>query len=185
MHPKALILLHPGFEEMEAVAPIDCLSRAGVEVIQASVDGRASVTGRSGITLQASCTLASLRDDCLFDAVILPGGPGIQALRHDPALCDLLTRHHQAGKWLACICAAPLLLLDAGLLGPQARYTAHPSTREALPTPQPGRVVRHKRILTSTGAGTATEFALELVKALISDACAKDIAASICWTRDT
>ena len=76
MSKRALILLHPGFEEIEAVTPIDLLSRAGVEVVQASLDDTLLVAGRSGITLQATHRLIDVADE-RFDAIILPGGPGI------------------------------------------------------------------------------------------------------------
>lgn len=184
MSPKALIILHPGFEEMEAVAPADLLVRAGIAVTLAASGDSLQVQGRSGLTLLAACTLRELTEESLYDVVILPGGPGIQNLRKDPRLCRLLQGHHEAGRWIAAICAAPLLLLDAGLLPAGIRYTAHPATLAELPAPQAGRVVRDGRILTSQGAGTATEFAFAIIEALLSDDRAREIAASICWTRD-
>lgn len=180
MTHRALIILHPGFEEMEAVAPIDLLARAGVEVVQASTEHKRLVEGRNGITLEATRLLSEVVEQ-EFDAVILPGGPGIKKLRDDARIIDCLRRHHEAGKLVAAICAAPLLLKDAGLINDIA-YTAHPSTEEELGSARVETVVKDGHIFTSRGAGTATEFALAIVQKVCGEAIAKEIAASICWT---
>lgn len=176
---RALIILHVGFEEMEAVAPGDLLARAGVEISLASMTEERCVPGRSQLVIQAQHGFADAMAHGLYDAVILPGGPGINALRRHPELCQLLRRHHAAGKILACICAAPLLLLDAGLLPEQ--YTAHPSTAAELPQAQTAACVWDGHRLTSRGAGTATEFGLALVAALTDHATCARIAQAICW----
>lgn len=177
---RALIILHPGFEEMEAVAPIDLLARAGVEVVQASTTESRLVKGRNGITMEATHRLADVAADD-FDAVILPGGPGIMKLRGDARIVECLQRQYQAGKLIGCICAAPLLLLDAGLSQGIA-YTAHPSTLGELSAARSDAVVIDGRSITSRGAGTATEFGLALVRTLYGEAAAKEIADSICWS---
>ena len=183
MTPRALMILHPGFEEIEAVAPIDLLARAGVQVIQASTDTGLLVTGRNGITLQATNLLSDLEDE-VFDAVILPGGPGIIQLRGDIRIIKCLRRHHKNERLVAAICAAPLLLLDAGLHQDIA-YTAHPSTSDELSTARDESVVIDGHFITSQGAGTATEFALAVVSALCGEDCAHKIATSICWSHPT
>jgi len=180
MKKKALVILHPGFEEMEAVAPIDLLARAKIEVTQASVGQDLLVTGRNGITLQATHYLRDVLNES-FDAVIIPGGPGIHQIRQHPELCALLHKQQARGGLVACICAAPLLLLDAGLLKGVA-HTAHPSTSNELPNAGKGITVQDSNILTSPGAGTATEFALEIVRNLTNTSNAQSIAESICWT---
>ena len=179
---RVILLLHSGFEEMEAVAPMDLLSRAGAEVCPASLTEDLLVEGRSGISIRASDYFKDLPKEVLFDAVILPGGPGINALRQHPELCAFLKMHHAAGKRLACICAAPLLLKDAGLV-PQ-HYTAHPSTAAELPDILESKCVWDGTILTSRGAGTATEFGLALVEALAGASTRVQIAESICWSED-
>ncbi|HAV14412.1 MAG TPA: DJ-1 family protein [Opitutae bacterium] len=176
---KALIVLHPGFEEIEAITPIDLLTRAGIDVVQASTGEDLFVKGRSGISIQASTHLRSVVE-APFDAVIIPGGPGIAKLRKDPMLCDLLKKQLDQGKLTACICAAPLLLKDAHLLTGR-KYTAHFSTLEELPDAGAAVVVQDGTLLTSQGAGTATEFSLSLVENLCGPAIAGQIAKSICW----
>lgn len=179
MSLRALILLHPGFEEMEAVAPIDLLVRADVEVVQASTDSTLRVTGRNGITMEATHLLADVAEQT-FDLVMLPGGPGIMQLRNDARITECLRRHHQNKKHIACICAAPLLLLDAGLAG-ELNYTAHPSTSGELCSARNDSVVIDGNIITSRGAGTATEFALTIVEQLCGIDRMREIAESICW----
>lgn len=178
MKQRALIILHPGFEEMEAIAPIDLLSRAGVEVVQASVDSEPLVTGRSGITLKATQQLSEVGNE--FDVTILPGGPGIMKLRQHPQICQQLKQQIASGGIVACICAAPLLLKDAGLFNGLA-YTAHPSTSEELDQADSKAVVSDGQVITSRGAGTATEFALAIVEKLCGSKSAKEIANAICW----
>ncbi|MGB0408673.1 MAG: DJ-1 family glyoxalase III [Opitutales bacterium] len=183
MTRTALIILYPGFEEMEAVAPIDLLARAGVDVTQASLGDATLVPGRNGMTLKADCPLSELSDKLLFDAIILPGGPGINNLRAHKEVCQRLQQHHTAGKLVAAICAAPLLLLDAGLID-HLGYTAHPTAANELPNQLDEAFVFEGNILTSRGAGTATEFALTLVERLTNKETRLDVAGSICWRHD-
>jgi len=180
MSAKALILLHPGFEEMEAVGPIDLLTRAGVSVTQAAFGDSLEVPGKNGIVVQARHTFEEARE-AAYDCVLMPGGPGVQKVREDPSVARYFAEQHAAGKWVACICAAPLVLKDAGLLEGK-RYTAHFNTRGELPDLiDDEAVVADGRLITSRGAGTATQFGLALIERLCGEDKAKEIAESICW----
>ena len=177
--PKALMIIAEGFEEIEAVTPIDLLRRAGVEVTVAGLAPGIHVTGRSGITLHADTPLAAV-EAADFDALVLAGGPGVKHLRADSRVAALARRHHAAGRWVAAICAAPLVLHDAGLLGGR-RYTAHDSAAPELTAIlATERVVEDGRIITSRGAGTALDFGLHLIARLISEAQSAEIARSLC-----
>jgi 4-methyl-5(b-hydroxyethyl)-thiazole monophosphate biosynthesis len=177
--PSVLVILADGFEEIEAVAPIDLLRRGGVEVVTASLPDNRHVTGRSGITTHADVALSEAGDS-LRDMIFLPGGAGVKNLRADPRVVPLVKRYAEAGKWVAAICAAPTVLHDAGLLAGR-RYTAHFSVASELPhILADERVVDDGRITTSRGAGTAVEFGLHLVALLVSDAKAADIGKAIC-----
>mgnify|MGYP001005086789 CR=1 FL=1 len=177
--PTLLAPLAEGFEEIEAVVPIDLLRRAGVTVTTAALGETTAVTGRSGITVHADTTLEAVRHQ-EFDAVFLPGGPGVKHLRADARLGPLLRRQAAAGRWIAAICAAPTVLHDAGLLHGR-RYTAHFSVAGELPALQPHeRVVVDGRLVTSRGAGTAQDFALELIARLVSPEKAAAVAEAIC-----
>ena len=178
--PTVLAILPEGFEELEAVAPIDVLRRAGCTVTVTVLGPGIHVTGRNGITLHGDVPLDSLPADAApFDCLFLPGGPGVQHLRASPAIRALVAKHHAAGKLLAAICAAPAVLHDSGLLAGR-RYTAHPSVASELTAILADeRVVRDGHILTSRGAGTALDFGLALVSALVSPEKATEIAAAI------
>jgi 4-methyl-5(b-hydroxyethyl)-thiazole monophosphate biosynthesis len=188
--PRALILLHPGFEEIEAVTPVDLLRRAGVEVVMAALGPKTDseqelwVEGGRAVVFRADARLEELgptpqRD---FDLLILPGGPGVDALRADPgrsAVVGALARgFHAEGKWVAAICAAPLLLLDAGLLEGK-RVTSFPGAADELRARARAyaeeRVVLDGSLVTSRGAGSSEEFSLALVALLAGAAKAEDI----------
>jgi len=175
-----LTILPEGFEEIEAITPIDLWRRAGLEVTTASLTNHQSVTGRSNITLRADVLLSSISSEAVFDVLFLPGGPGVSKLRASPEVVEIVGRHVAANKWIAAICAAPLVLKDTGLLTGR-RYTAHPSTATELPEILSSeRVVVDGKIITSQGAGTAQDFALKVVELMVDEKTSKKIALSIC-----
>lgn len=165
---RVLVPLAPGFEELELVAPVDLLRRAGAEVTLTSVDGAQLVVGRTGMVLRAERTLDDVVAES-YDLVLLPGGPAVAALRKDQRVIARIRQAASAGAWIGAICAAPLLLKDAGVL--PADFTAHDSCLDELPDAQMNqRVVVDGHIITSRGAGTAVEFGLSLVTALLGKA---------------
>jgi 4-methyl-5(b-hydroxyethyl)-thiazole monophosphate biosynthesis len=177
--PSVLVPLATGFEEIETVTPIDLLLRAGATVTLAALTDELQVQGRCGLTLRADLPLAAasaLVPDCL----LLPGGPGVKLLRADARIRTLVTSQDRARRWLAAICAAPTVLLDAGVL-PARRHTAHFSVASELPgLVATDRVVVDGHVITSRGAGTALEFGLEVVRRLLSPDHAAEVARSIC-----
>jgi 4-methyl-5(b-hydroxyethyl)-thiazole monophosphate biosynthesis len=174
---EALVILGKGFEEIEALAPVDLLRRAGVECTTASREDDRMVQGRSGITVEADILIDEAAGRT-FDCLVVPGGPGTMALRQDPRVLDLVRAHHGEDKLIGAICAAPTVLLDAGVL-PGIKYTGHVSILSELPEIQEQAVVFDGRVLTSRGAGTAVEFGLALVAALVGQEQADAVAASI------
>lgn len=179
--PTVLVLLAEGFEEIEALAPVDLLRRAGAEVTTAALGETMHVTGRTGITVHADVTLAAVDATKLFDCVFLPGGPGTKHLRADSRVRAVVLRHHEAGRWIAAICAAPTVLWDAGLLAGR-RYTAHFSVASELPDiAEKERVVVDRTVITSRGAGTALDLGLSLIDKLFGQDKAREIAASVCF----
>lgn len=180
--PTVVVILPEGFEELEAVAPIDLLRRAGAEVTIAALGDEMLVAGRNGMTLQADTTLLALdassgpRPDLLF----LPGGPGVKLLRASNEVTRWVRRQADTGGWLAAICAAPTVLHDAGLLAGR-RYTAHFSVGEELTAILADeRVVIDGKLITSRGAGTAIDFGLSLVECLCGPEVSAEVARSIC-----
>lgn len=173
---RVLCILENGFEEIEAIAPVDLLRRAGIEVVMAGVSAK-DVTGKCGIRIAADALLESVSCDD-FDALFLPGGPAVMELRKNPGVIALIRAFHASGKPIAAICAAPLLLKDAGVFAGK-RITAHFSTAGELPEITGGRVELEANLLTSRGAGTAVEFGLAFVALLAGEDAASDVSAAI------
>lgn len=181
----ALVVLAPGFEEVEALTPVDYLARAGIEVVTASLGDRA-VVGSHGIEVIADIELAEIDPEAAFDVLVLPGGPGAEALAESAELMVLILAQAEAGRLLAAICAAPALVLAeaagkelgkaGGLLAGRA-FTCFPGyeARVAAGNFSPERVVQDGKILTSRAAGTAGEFSL----AIVADLLGKDKAAEL------
>jgi 4-methyl-5(b-hydroxyethyl)-thiazole monophosphate biosynthesis len=175
---SALFIIGDGVEEMEAVTPIDLLRRAGVDVTVASITGNRRITGRNAIVLEADILLEEASRP--YDAIVIPGGPGIAAVRAESKVIERIQEQAASGRIVAAICAAPTVLLDAGLLEGR-RYTAHFGVASELPEiMEDAPVVVDDNIVTSRGAGTATDFGLTLVELLCSESMADEVATSIC-----
>lgn len=173
---RVLCLLEEGFEEIEAVTPVDLLRRAGIEVVVAGVSGM-EVVGKCGMRLRADALLSGSADGD-FNALFIPGGPAVKKLRENGEVIALVRRFHTDGKLIAAICAAPLVLKDAGVLEGK-RYTAHFSTEDELPELSSEGVVFDAQLLTSQGAGTALEFGLALVEMMAGKAVATEVSKAI------
>ncbi|TAJ13234.1 MAG: DJ-1/PfpI family protein [Planctomycetota bacterium] len=182
MHKRVLVLLADGFEEIEAVAIVDTLRRADLEVVTAALraDPSRIVHGAHGIDLAADREL----DACIgpnappFAALVLPGGmPGTQHLGDDPRVLELIRAMHAAGKLIAAICAAPSVLAKAGVLEgvPATSFPGFQGKLAGAHVERERRVVVAGSIVTSQGPGTAIEFALELVHMLVGSARATEL----------
>lgn len=164
---KVLVILAEGFEEIEAITPIDVLKRAGLEVVTAGVRSK-QVTGAHGIKLETDLLLSDYPG--LPDAVILPGGlPGAQNLADSAEVTELVRKMNDQKKIVGAICAAPALVLaPKGILNGK-KATCYPgfeknfSSKVSFSTE---RVIVDGHIVTSKGPGSALEFALELVRIL-------------------
>ena len=180
MTKHILVPLAEGFEEIEAVAIVDVLRRAGLEVTTASLRP-GPVTGAHGIELAADAELAGL-EPASFDMVVLPGGmPGTLNLMEDERVLAAVRALHSAGRHTAAICAAPMVLAKAGVIGGVA-VTSHPSVRDNLgdaDVRSEPRVVRSGHVVTSQGPGTAIEFALALVADLVGPAEAAELSEAL------
>lgn len=185
--PHALVPIADGTEEIEAVAIIDVLRRAGVEVTVAGV-GPAGARATS-LAFRASRGTGLLADAHLedlagraFDALLLPGGlPGADHLRDCAPLARMLGEQDAAGRLVGAICAAPVVVLQAhGLLRGRGA-TCFPGLREQLAAAsrREGRVVQDGHLLTSQGPGTALEFALAAVAHLCGPARRAEVAAQL------
>ena len=202
-----VMFLAPGFEEVEALAPLDLLRRAGLEVVTVAVreaktnqlidklgrlgvsatnlwDDDRTVTGSHGITVTADITEATLPGRLArassLEAVILPGGmPGTTNLDASPVVEKTLELAAAKDAYLCAICAAPLVLGKRGYLNGK-RATCFPGFEEYLiGATVGGKVIRDGKIITAAGMGVAQEFGLEMISALVSPEKAGEIRAAI------
>ena len=201
---RVLIPLANGFEEIEAISVIDILRRAQLEVV-AGVDSE-QITGRNQITVVTDTSLDRLWQEAhtanlihQFDALVLPGGPGTKTLQTDARVGELIRGFFEQERWVAAICAAPMALAHQGILAEKTAtsFFSPEAYRQAVAGITPlglevgpiavyrtDAVVVDGKVITSRGAGTAVEFALQLVSELIGPAQAETIATAIhsSWT---
>lgn len=166
--PRVAVPLAEGFEEIEAVTVVDVLRRAGI-VVRVLGLRTGQVTGSHGITVNADARLMDEVEQP-FDAIVLPGGlPGATNLRDDPHVQEMIRAQHEAGRLLAAVCAGPLALSAAGVLKDR-RATGYPGHTIDCREYANERVVVDGNIITSRGVGTAIDFALAIVTALVGQA---------------
>lgn len=159
--------LAEGFEEIEAITPVDVLRRGGVDVKTVSIMKDKLVTGAHGIAVEADL-LFSEADYAACGMIVLPGGmPGAANLQAHPGLEKQILAFAEAGKWLAAICAAPMVYGELGLLKGR-NATCYPGMEGHLKGAKlyGGPVAVDGKFITSKGPGTAAEFALALLRAL-------------------
>jgi 4-methyl-5(b-hydroxyethyl)-thiazole monophosphate biosynthesis len=181
---KALVFLAEGFEEVEALTPIDYLRRAHIEVTSCSLQKR-TVQGSHAIPVIADCTIEELLgagtlSSRHWDAVILPGGmPGARNLAGSRPLGDFIKDMAGAGRLVAAICASPaLVLLPLGVLQ-GCNWTCYPGMEAADTGWKAETVVIDKNVITSRAAGTAAQWALAIIATLSSTEIAQSTAASL------
>ncbi len=164
---QTLVVLAPGFEEIEAITIVDILRRAEVPVVVASLTGESIVVGAHELAVRSDRPLAEVDVERLA-MVVLPGGlPGAKHLAESETMVKILQTLAERGKWVAAICAAPLALQSAGLLK-NRRLTCYPSCKDYFPEShyQATDVVRDGKIITGSGPGTAMRFSFALLEAL-------------------
>ena len=178
MSLKALTIISDGVEEIEAIAPVDILTRAGVEVVVAGLTpGLIKAAYGNRLVAQVSVDDA----DGLYDAIILPGGTiNAENLASSAKVVELVRRHYEAGRIVAAICASPShALAKAGILKGK-RATGAPVFAEKLAAS--GAILTDERvtvdgnIVTAMGPGAALQFGLMLVEMLVDKATADKMA---------
>jgi protein deglycase len=163
---RVLVPLANGFEEVEAMAIIDVLRRADIDVVIAGLH-EGYIEGSSRVKVVPDSTLDEI-DSHNFDMIVLPGGqPGSDNLNADERIKELIWDFYSKGKLTGAICAAPYVLAEAGILEGK-RVTSYPSYKDRLGRVlyEEEKVVEDKNLLTSRGPGTALYFALAIVEKL-------------------
>lgn len=166
MPKRALVFLAEGFEEVEAVTPVDFLRRAGIEVVTVAVGDRKTVAGARGIPVVADKTAAEAAG-LACDAVVLPGGmPGSKNLAASGEVDAVVREAAAKGKLIAAICAAPVVVLASKGLLAGKRFTCFPGMEKeaAGATWREEPVVVDGNLITSRGPGTAALFALAVIE---------------------
>ena len=173
------VLLGTGFEETEAIAPIDLLRRAGVDVLTVGIQGKL-VYGSHGIGVEADITLEQM-DLTALEMIVLPGGlGGVKSIRESRAAMDAVQFAWENGKFVAAICAGPTVLAQLGITdGLEA--VCYPGCEEEMGSARmvTAPCVHSGRVITGTSAGCAVPFGLALVAALKGQAEADRIAKQI------
>jgi len=177
MKKKVYVFLADGFEEIEAITPIDVLRRADIEVCTVSISTKKEVTGAHAITITADC-LFTEQDFSDADLMILPGGmPGSLNLNAHKDLSKLLIDSSKQGKLIGAICAAPLVLGQNNLLKDK-KATCYPGFQDKLiQANYTGSAMEvSDNIITANGVGSAMKFALQLVSMLLNKEKAQELA---------
>ena len=174
------MLLGTGFEETEAIAPLDLLRRAGVEVLTVGVNGK-TVYGGHGIGIKADITLAEM-DLTQLEMIILPGGlGGVASARASKEAMAALQFAWENGKFVAAICAGPTVLADLGITDGK-KATCYPGCESGMRSAimqENAPCVRDGNLITGTSAGCAIPFGLALIAALKGQQAADTVAEQI------
>ena len=170
------VFLANGFEETEAIAPIDIMRRAGLEVCTVGVGGE---TAKSTHGINVVCDMAEdkLSADSDFEAIVLPGGmPGTLNLENSEKVQSFIDRAVKENKLIGAICAAPSILGHKGILSGK-KATCFPGFEEDLKGAdvKADGVCLDGNIITAKGAGVALDFGFEIVKYLVNDETANKI----------
>ena len=159
---KVLVILADGFEEIEAFTVIDVLRRGGVDVVTAGIVSSV-VEGAHKIKTIADKRLHDI-NTAHFKALILPGGdPGYKNLMNSQSVINLVKEFNEKKKYIAAICAAPLVLAKAGVLEDKIA-TVYPGFESMLPRPRDAKVIVDHNIITAKSPATAMLFALKLLE---------------------
>jgi 4-methyl-5(b-hydroxyethyl)-thiazole monophosphate biosynthesis len=159
---KMIMPFANGFEEIEALAVVDLLRWAGIQVDMVGIVGSV-ITGARGVRVMMDKRLNEVRIDD-YDGIILPGGsPGYENLGKSRVVMEAIKQLNDRGKLVAAICYSPMLLAKAGVLD-NRKATVYPGMENNIPYPREEKVVVDKNIITSQAPGTAINFALTIIK---------------------
>ena len=174
------MLLGTGFEETEAIAPLDLLRRANVDILTVGINGK-TIYGGHGIGIEADITLGEM-DLTRMDMIILPGGlGGVASARASEEAMQALRFAWENDKFVAAICAGPTVLADLGITDGK-NATCYPGCESGMGSANmiaDAPCVRDGKLITGTSAGCAIPFGLMLVAALKGQAAADAIAQQI------
>lgn len=174
---KAIVFLANGFEEIEALTCVDILKRTGIDVDMCSINDDYMVLGSHNIPVKSDITIDEI-DDKEYNCIILPGGmPGASNLRDSEKVIKIIRKFNEEGKFIAAICAAPIVLDKAGIINGK-RITSYPGFEDELKGcnyVSNELVVQDGNIITSRGPATAPYFALKIAENLAGEKSSKEV----------
>lgn len=174
------MLLATGFEETEAIAPLDLLRRAGISVMTVGVNGK-TIYGAHGIGVEADITLGEM-DLTQLEMIILPGGlGGVTSVRASQEAMAALKFAFDNDKYVAAICAGPTVLADLHITD-YKRTTCYPGCEGGMGNATVDAnvaCIQDGKIITGASAGCAVSFGLKLIEALLGEEQAKTVAEQI------
>lgn len=172
---KALIILADGFEDMEAITPIDLLRRAGIEVVLAGLNKK-QIRSSHGVGVIADEVFDAAKNYGDFEAIILPGGPGTENLLSNDGVINCVKDFYKNEKLCCAICAAPKVFDKAGILK-NRKFTCFPAVKNEIKNGKyiDDAVVQDENVLTSKAAGTAIDFSLVIIDNLLDEETAREI----------
>lgn len=174
------VLLGTGFEEVEAIAPIDLMRRAGIDVLSVGINGK-TVYGSHNIGIEADIALDEI-DLTDLEMIVLPGGlGGVASARANQKALDAISFAWENGKFVAAICAGPTVLADLHITDGR-QVTCYPGCEGDMGNAQllsDAACVRDGKLITGTSAGCAIPFGLALIEALKGSEMAEKVAEQI------
>lgn len=179
---KSYVFLADGFEEIEAIAPVDIMRRAGMDVKFVSITDNKEVTGANGVSVKADITLEEVEP--VAEWLITPGGmPGAENLHNCKRVCELLLAQRKSGGRIASICASPgVVLAPLGLLN-GLKATCYPGFEPACEKGGAvmvnASVVTDTNLITANGPGAAMKFGYTIVAESMGEDLAKELASAM------
>lgn len=181
MAVKVAVMLGDGFEPVEAIAPIDCMRRAGINASAVSVMESKDVLAAQDIKVVADAQVDEV-DLVGFDCIVVPGGSvGVENLKASKPLADALRLFMEQNRHVAAICAGPTVLNELGLLEGR-KATCYPGCEAGFPEgvyQNLSGVVVDGNLITASGPGQALDFGIAVTKALCGDTVADDVASGM------
>lgn len=174
---RVLLLLAEGFEEIEALTVVDYLRRKDIVCDTCSITEEKKVEGAHRIVVEADKLLEDIGNINSYDGIVLPGGlPGATNLRDNKRVIELVREFDESKKLIAAICAAPIILEEAGVISGK-NITSYPGIEEELKSGnyKEDLVVKDEHIITGRGPAVAVYFTLEVIEYLVGEQKKEDL----------
>lgn len=174
---RVLLLLAEGFEEIEALTVVDYLRRKDIACDTCSITEEKKVEGAHRIVVEADKLLEDIGNINSYDGIVLPGGlPGATNLRDNKRVIELVREFDESKKLIAAICAAPIILEEAGVISGK-NITSYPGIEEELKSGnyKEDLVVKDEHIITGRGPAVAVYFTLEVIEYLVGEQKKEDL----------